>query len=260
MKVFAVCMTCQIELGHPSFEPFLLPYFDDRLAKIKCARGHESILVIQSQKFEILMESGADALLSGFTLEACASFSSALERVYEFCIRVFMINKKIDGEQFTKMFKEMSRQSERQLGAFMALYLTEIGEAYQPDQSLTTFRNSVIHKGEIPSEDKAFEYCSKVYETIIKICDLLKINFPSSVNEAIRKDMEERMKNIPKEMNKTISSSTSLFDLGRVDNKRTLGEALENKKLAKQMLEGSMSVMQQISDLINTLPPINKCP
>src|SRR5271165_787884 len=41
---------------------------------------------MQSQKFEMLLDSGAAALLEGFTLEACASFAAALERFYEFSL------------------------------------------------------------------------------------------------------------------------------------------------------------------------------
>jgi hypothetical protein len=63
-------------------------YYDDGVVHLECTRGHKTIQLIQSAKFEILMESGAAALLNGFTLEACASFSAALERFYEFALRV----------------------------------------------------------------------------------------------------------------------------------------------------------------------------
>ena len=36
MQIFAMCMECQKELGHPSFEPFFVPYFEDRIAHITC--------------------------------------------------------------------------------------------------------------------------------------------------------------------------------------------------------------------------------
>jgi hypothetical protein len=88
MKMFAMCMQCQTELGHPSFEPFIADYFDEGVAHIECARGHKSAISVQSLKFEVLMESGANALLEGYTFEACAAFSAALERFYEFASQV----------------------------------------------------------------------------------------------------------------------------------------------------------------------------
>lgn len=87
-------MLCQIELGHPSFEPLFVPYYEDRIAPIKCSRGHESLLIIQNQKFEVLLESGANALSAGFTLEAAATFSTALERFFEFASKVMLIHRR----------------------------------------------------------------------------------------------------------------------------------------------------------------------
>jgi len=75
-----------VDLGRPSFEAFIADYFDDGIALIECSAGHKTALVMQSQKFEMLLDSGAAALLEGFTLEACASFAAALERFYEFSL------------------------------------------------------------------------------------------------------------------------------------------------------------------------------
>lgn len=58
-------MECQKELGHPSFETFFLPYYEDRLTEVECSRHHKSVLLLQSQKFEVLLESGANALAGG---------------------------------------------------------------------------------------------------------------------------------------------------------------------------------------------------
>ncbi|EPB5649115.1 hypothetical protein ACRQKW_000682 [Citrobacter braakii] len=255
MKVFAVCMECQIELGHPGFEPFMIPYFDDRIGYVECSRGHKSALMLQSQKFEVLMESGSEALLSGFTLEACASFSSALERVYEFAIKVFILNRGVSKEIFTKMFKEMSRQSERQLGAFMALYLTEVGKVYVPDQNVTKFRNGVIHKGEIPTESDAREYCSKVYSIIRTLTDVLCHDFSDAMNKAIHMDISERMKKIKPEIRITTSTGTNFFNL-KSSGQATFEEALKIKKDAMEMFEGTMPVMRLLSQIVNDIKPM----
>jgi hypothetical protein len=105
-------MQCQIELGRPSFEAFIADYFDDGIAYIECSMGHKTVMMIQSQKFEMLLDFGATALLEGFTLEACASFSTALERFYEFGLRVAFVSRSMSDALFDGMFSEMVRQSE----------------------------------------------------------------------------------------------------------------------------------------------------
>jgi len=82
-------MECQKELGHPSFEPIIADYYEEALAFIECSRGHKSAILLQSQKFEVLLESAANALIEGYTLEAASSLSSAYERFFEFAINVF---------------------------------------------------------------------------------------------------------------------------------------------------------------------------
>jgi hypothetical protein len=64
MQIFAVCMECQKELGHPSFEPFFLPYYENRLVEIECSRRHKSVLLLQSQKF-------TRVLLAHLSLKRC---------------------------------------------------------------------------------------------------------------------------------------------------------------------------------------------
>jgi hypothetical protein len=117
MKLFTTCMECLKELGHPSFEPIITDYYDGAIAVVSCSRGHKSAFVLQGQKFEILFEFGASALLDGYTLEAASSFSAALERFYEFCIKVFCTKDSLDETEFNATFKQMMHQSERQLGA-----------------------------------------------------------------------------------------------------------------------------------------------
>jgi hypothetical protein len=171
MQIFAMCMECQKELGHPSFEPFLLSYYEDRQAEIECSRRHKSVLLLQSQKFEVLLESGANALAAGFTLEAAASFYSGLERFYEFCLKVISVSRDMSPAVYEQMFKVMANQSERQLGAFLALHALEFGSAYVPNKKIVEFRNSAIHKGLIPSPEEATSFCEKVYCEIFSLTE-----------------------------------------------------------------------------------------
>lgn len=227
MQIFTMCMECQKELGHPSFEPFVVPYFDDRIAYVKCSRGHKSAVLVQSQKFEVLLESGANALIAGFTLEAVSSFSAALERFYEFCVEVIAIHRKMPREVYEQMFKTMARQSERQMGAFLALHAVELGVAYIPDPKITEFRNAIIHKGQIPSPDQSHEFCSKVYDEILRLFKMLSKNFSTAIQEQVSHDVKVRWERVSKEMPTATASGTMFFNLTHAEHKETFKEALD---------------------------------
>src|SRR6202035_625643 len=103
MEVFAMCLECHKESGHSGLEPFFASYYDDRIAYVECSRGHKSALVLKSQRFEVLLESGAHALYRGFTFEAAASFSAALERFFEFAVKVLLIHRHLDQAVYESM-------------------------------------------------------------------------------------------------------------------------------------------------------------
>ena len=88
MKIFAPCMQCQVELGCPSFEPIIgiITMMASHTSPVPPAT--KPLILYKSSKFEVLLEAGAAALLEGFTFEACASFSAALEQFYEIALRV----------------------------------------------------------------------------------------------------------------------------------------------------------------------------
>lgn len=91
MQMFAMCMECFKKLGRPSFEPFWVPYYNDRIGYMECSQGHKSALILQSQKFEVLLDQAqmrlqqgsrwklhplSRQLSSGFTNSASKSFRS----------------------------------------------------------------------------------------------------------------------------------------------------------------------------------------
>lgn len=258
MQLFAMCMECQKELGHPSFEPFFVPYYEDRISYIKCSRGHQSAYVLQSQKFEVLMESGANALSAGFTLEACASFAAALERLYEFALRVFIVQKGLPDESYAAMFKEMSRQSERQLGAFMALYLIEVGQPYKPNAKITEFRNSVIHKGQIPTPEEANAFCSNVYGTVLEITDQLRNKLPEAVNRVVMLDLRERHEKLEPGVPRATAAGCAFFSLANAQNLRTFAEAFAEMEKRKEMLVKSTPYMRALHSIHALLQPSHK--
>ena len=124
-------MKCQAELGHPSFEPIFAESFDERVISFTCRRGHDCHTLIQSPKFELLLDSGAAALDAGFTLEAVGAYAAALERFFEFSTRVICSHLGMNETTFSTMFSQMAAQSERQLGAFMTCYALLSSHAFE---------------------------------------------------------------------------------------------------------------------------------
>jgi len=246
MKMFAMCMQCQAELGHPSFEPFLADYFDEGVAHIECARGHKSTIFVQSLKFEVLMESGANALLEGYTFEACAAFSAALERFYEFALRVMCMARGMTEETLGKMFAEMARQSERQLGAFMMLYAAEFAEPYKPNTKIVEFRNSVIHKGVIPEPEAARKFCGDVYELIVPLYAKLSGRYKEDIRKLIGQELREKRKKAAAGLPAATSTGTTFFNIAREANPASFAEAIESFIKAQALIEGAIPQLRKL--------------
>ena len=252
MKLFTTCMVCLKELGYPSFEPIIADYFDGATAIIECARGHKSAVILQGQKFEILFESGASALLEGYTIEAASSFSASLERFYEFCIRVFRIKDGLNEIEFAKTFKEMAHQSERQFGVFLYLYLQNFGKAYQVKHNLVTFRNKVVHKGYIPTIEEAESYGAQIFDEICDVYTLLKSAIVDDITKAVFAEMWERGKNLPSNMPRATLSQSSFFSFAQDSPKASFKEALVLYKERQEMLGKAIPEMSALNKMVNT--------
>ncbi|HXZ01651.1 MAG TPA: hypothetical protein VEI03_16770 [Stellaceae bacterium] len=246
MKTFAMCMQCQIDLGRPSLEPFIADYFDDGIARIECSAGHKTALMMQSQKFEMLLDSGATALLEGFTLEACASFAAALERLYEFGLRVAFVGRNMQDDLFDGMFSEMARQSERQLGAFLLLHALELGSAYKPKLSIATFRNAVIHKGAIPTVEEACKFCSEVYEAIYSVFGTIRAKYGDSIQTVVMKELSKRRAKLPGDMRVSTSAGFNLFSIAREANASSFSDALASFKEGRERLNAAIPAMMAL--------------
>ena len=159
---------------------------DDSRYEFTCPQGHETTTILQEQKFEVLFEIGAYAIKDGYYREAVSSFSSSLERFYEFVIRVLLLKQEIDLSKINKSWKLVANQSERQLGAFIYLYLREFGDLpVLLDQNKIAFRNSVIHKGVIPNREQALTFGQAILDVCRPIIVKLTKDYADEVNKTI---------------------------------------------------------------------------
>jgi len=199
MRLAIPCMACFQADGKPSDEAISVELRDDGLYTVTCSRGHATVTAVQEQKFEILFDLGAMALLDGYPREAVSSMAAALERFFEYYVQVVCLKHGIAYDAFAEAWKPVSRQSERQLGAFLFLYLLENKKPVErsivdakPSESSgiktrlswTEFRNNVIHKGYIPSTEEVNVYGDLVYQFIYRLIGELKVTCSDSMQKA----------------------------------------------------------------------------
>jgi hypothetical protein len=165
MRIQTTCPQCISEAG--TYTAFIMQsqqLIDDGIHKVVCDRGHKYTVELRAQKFEMLFDIAVNAIGDGYMREAVASFAASLERFYEFFIKYHIHSLGIDESILLNTWKEVSNQSERQLGAFTFLFLAKYNEKAQTlDSNAVGFRNKVIHKGYIPTEAEAIDFGDKVY-------------------------------------------------------------------------------------------------
>jgi len=142
----------------------------DGWCEVECPRGHRFVALLKAQIHELLFKLGLIALIDGYTRESVANFQAALERCYEFSIRFFLAVDGVTEKSFEATWKPLSNSSERQLGAYMLLYLSKFKQLPPTiSEKQVAFRNSVIHKGEIPTKQATLVYAEEVYGIITSL-------------------------------------------------------------------------------------------
>jgi hypothetical protein len=158
---------------------------DDCIYELECPQGHRTKTVLKNPRHEVLYLIGANAVLDGYFRDGIASFASSLERYFEFALRVILREKQVDSAALGATWKMMAKQSERQLGAFIAIWLMETGTAYTslPQNQIDTrarLRNDVIHQGKIPTSDECLGYGQYVLDIISPIEQELRTRYANA--------------------------------------------------------------------------------
>ena len=165
MKILVPCPECALNAKEgDSVEENGVEFRDDRILYVDCKYGHKTGVFLKHDKFELLFDSGALAIATGFSREAVANFAASLERFFEFYIRVICSARGLSEKVIAAAWKPISKQSERQFGAFLFTYLLHNEGTWESyNQSLSEFRNKVIHQGYFPTREEAVDYGRYVY-------------------------------------------------------------------------------------------------
>ena len=186
MKIKFQCSKCFIE--HFNTYDFV-QVNDEDFYQYECLRGHTNLYFLKNEKFELLLESALYAIHDGYYREAISSLSSSLERLQEFLIKVLFRKYNTSEKTFSYAWKKVSQQSERQLGAFIFLYVMEFRDV--PDDLTDKereFRNNIIHKGKFPTYEETLKYGQRILD--ITYSNLSKVR--ESLEHIIREMTEEK--------------------------------------------------------------------
>jgi hypothetical protein len=192
MKLPILCSQCMVEDATLARAIAAVEIRNDGRYEVICSKGHKSVTILQQQKFEVLFDIGANAILDAYYREAVSSFTSSLERFYEFVIMAVLFDKGISEEAFNQAWELVERQSPRQLGAFIFIYLTEFGiPPILLARKKVDFRDEVIHQGRIPTRQEALDYGQAILDIVRPILKQVKEKYPNGVNKTVFQHLKE---------------------------------------------------------------------
>lgn len=175
MNIPTTCPHCQ--------HAFQTEYLDGGIHELTCpACQGRFALFIRKHRFETLFDMGTRALIGGYAREAVVNFAAALERCLEFYLRSALLERfAVQGRsiedaeaELDATWKLLISQSERQLGAFAAVYLSRQGRApdFLTPQGLgAEFRNRVIHRGYLPREQEVQDYAAGLFALMNRLLE-----------------------------------------------------------------------------------------
>jgi hypothetical protein len=165
---------------------------EDGLYTGRCPKGHDLLVATQTLRHEMLFEIAMNAIVDGYRREAISSFAASVERFYEFSLRVLSKNRKVPEQIFDAAWKTVSSQSERQLGAFVFLYVVTFGQHPRIlNNRMVQLRNDVIHRGVLPDKDQVLEFGAAAYELIQMGVQKLRAECIDDVNVVLKEHVAE---------------------------------------------------------------------
>ncbi|WP_338630400.1 hypothetical protein [Clostridium baratii] len=257
MKILCMCSKCIFESVETGiFDGLERKYInevnDEGIYFVECDKGHKAYNIVDNEKFEILFDMGLEALNKGFRQESVLCFTTSFERFREWVIRVILTKNNVEKDDFDKVWSYVSKQSERQLGAFYFLYLQEFGD--QPEmisQGVSEFRNEVIHKGVIPNYEKTYNYGKYIYEYINKVLKKLEDDCYSEAKSKIKFDREHALRKKYNIKNKDAGKQNIVNGIcstvKRSEEYETFEEALKRIKERDMIMEVFMRESERVN-------------
>ncbi|SDB50901.1 hypothetical protein SAMN03097699_1799 [Flavobacteriaceae bacterium MAR_2010_188] len=227
MRYHLSCIEC-----HSRFT-VQVPPNNEGIYKVECPNGHQFNVDILSHHFQVLFENAIHSLADDYYIESFVSFVTSYERFIEYFLRIVLRSNKIDSTEFENTWKELARQSERQVGAFFMIYLREFKQKpIQLSKSNIELRNKVIHKGYLPTKEDCIKFGDNVLEFIREIIKKLKSD-KTYETELIRSVNDTGFKNMGANIHFLVYD---IFPINRQYNqtdKKSISDFLDDEKKLK---------------------------
>jgi hypothetical protein len=156
---------------------------DKRGFIFECKNGHVSVGAVSIETYELLYDRAIFAYDDAYYRETVANLAASIERFHEYCVKLMLYTAKIEQEFIHLLWKKVSKQSERQYGAFLFLYLN-LFKSPPPEMmkinnklEWSSFRNNVIHSGYFPSKEEA----KKSIEITSQYIKVIRENFINEI-------------------------------------------------------------------------------
>lgn len=215
---------------------------DSGVLELVCYRRHRTVICLPAERHRMLFDTAASALVDGYPREAVASFAAGVERYYEYLIRVLLTANEVPEAEVQKGWKAVGSDSQRQLGAFRLLFLSEfrVAAPQLPDR-LVAFRNNVIHKGYFPTEQEAMEFGETCFNHVAELAARFgsgKLRDAERTLDENAYEAKRRKADVPPLQ---VLSGGVMAQLLEQDGRRSLADWLEeerSKRFVKQHFAG----------------------
>ncbi len=243
MKISLTCPKCNYN-GKAIVPRYLVEVQDNGVYKMTCNAGHETVTCLQEQKFEILFDLALYAILDGYYREGVVNFASSLERFYEFYINVISIKRDIDQKKYQEAVNKVTKQSERQLGAYIFVYLLENGTLPKllTENSQVKFRNDVVHNGKIPTRQEAIDFGQAVLDIIVPVLSKLNEYERDHVDAAVSSHLNKTMQHIKGKPSLCFMSISTTIRINRTNNKEFLSVKDALSRIEKRRINPLISI------------------
>lgn len=201
LNIYITCSQCiRLSKNPPDsqdFQFYKVLVNDEGVYNFTCYKGHETTAITAYDKYQILFQMAANALLDGYYFEAVGCFIASVERFREWVIKFIWYLNGIDEEITEELWKkQLKNSSERQLGAFSSMVINHFKEAPPIfDDIQNKFRNSVLHKGMIPTKDESYKFGEYVFNYIRSIQKNIYIQYNSESFEFSSKELNKGLLN-----------------------------------------------------------------
>lgn len=154
------------------------PYRDGPFYELRCAAGHEALVLLGNPKHEILFQMGAYSLLDGVYRDVISTIGSSLEEFWEFSLQCIFASQTVQPLPVARVKTGRRARFEKH---WREVLKTEPPVLKSEDYEI---RNRVMHEAYIPTEEEASEFGNKVLVLIAPAMQTLRWNLQGAVGVA----------------------------------------------------------------------------